>query len=105
MASIKAMQQRAHSYALDGVSGVILNLSTRGRDAIYVDLISVKEQGNGVGSEVMRNLSRFADINNLWLELTPSSVFGTDPERLVAWYSSFGFLVKGNRMIRAPRAF
>lgn len=105
MRSTATPVSRALAYALDGETGVVLNLSMRGKSALHVDLISVTQKSNGVGSRVMNNLVRFADINDMWIELSPSSVFGSDPDRLAAWYGSFGFKKNGaKKMIRNPKA-
>lgn len=96
--------RRALAYALDGESGVTLRLSARNSLTLGLELISVTNKNIGAGSRVLSNLTRYADINGLSIELSPSSVFGSDPVRLRKWYERHGFVnFKGNKMIRHPQ--
>ena len=54
-------------------------------------VVPKEQRGNGVGSNIMKDLIKYADSNNKTLFTTPSSDFGGSKTRLVQFYKSFGF--------------
>lgn len=57
-----------------------------------------KYRGMGYASEAMRQIIDYADKNNLIIALTPDSYRGSNVNRLIKWYKSFGFVMnKGKK--------
>ena len=62
-------------------------------DKISIDLLVIKEKGNGVGTKVMNEICDYADSKNLTIILTPSTDFGgSSISRLKEFYKRFGFV-------------
>lgn len=62
-------------------------------DKISIDLLVIKERGNGTGTKVMEEICSYADSKNLTIILTPSTDFGaTSVSRLKEFYKRFGFV-------------
>lgn len=61
-------------------------------DKISIDLIKVKQKGNGTGSKIMIDLCDYADKNNKIIILTPSDEFGSSKAELIKFYKKFGFV-------------
>lgn len=74
---------------------------TPGRVEIWS--IDAKQPGSGEGSDLLRELVRLADAQDVTLSLLVDA--GAKEERLTRWYASFGFVQLGEgRMERAPGA-
>lgn len=58
-----------------------------------INKIAIKKdfQNSGIGTELMKTITDYADRVNLTLALEPSSDFGSDKNRLVQFYKRFGF--------------
>ena len=71
---------------------------------VILDLIRVQEEkrGKGYASWFMRELCRLADETKKEIILTPSDALGSDLERLIRFYESFGFVSVGEEMKREP---
>ena len=54
-------------------------------------VIDKQNRGMGIGTNVMEDICKFADNNNLRIALTPSSDFGGTKSRLLGFYKNFGF--------------
>lgn len=64
-------------------------------------LVPTEAQGVGVGTQVLKKITDFADDHNLILSLTPSTDFGASSlSRLNQFYGRFGF--KRNRDDKIP---
>ena len=114
------MKEKIKSFATRMESeypGLVLELTyLSDRDAIKVESVIVPkgERKQGTGTEVMKDLAGFADDNNLWIYLEPSTDFGaTSVARLQKFYARFGFFRnKGSKkdfrfyagMLRKPGA-
>ena len=72
---------------------------------VILDLIRVTEEkrGKGQGRWFMEELCRLADETKKEIKLTPSDELGSDLERLIRFYESFGFVSIGKEMKREPR--
>ena len=72
-----------------------LELATSRRDArtVAIDMIRVPEdmRNQGVANEVITELTRWADLNQQTLALTPSADFGANQSRLTNFYRRHGF--------------
>jgi len=76
-------------------------------------VIPKKLRGQGIGSEIMNKLCKYADDNNKTIILTPSVDFGASSvNRLKSFYKSFGFVINAgknkdfeisNSMYRLPK--
>ncbi len=99
-----------HKYAkyLDGLD------IYENRTSLKIPRIIVKKEfrGEGIGSNIMKDIVQYADKNKQIVTLTPSSDFGGNKNRLIQFYKSFGFkLNKGvhksyeytDLMIRYPK--
>lgn len=75
-------------------------------------ILNKEARGSGIGTQIMKDLTNYADKNKQVIALTPSSDFGGNKNRLVQFYKGFGF--KPNKgqykhfgfkddMIRYPR--
>lgn len=75
-----------------------------GPGSIQLHQIIVPEEARsqGTGTQVMEDLARYADEKGKRITLTPSDEFGGDKARLVDFYNRFGFLKKGDDMVRFP---
>lgn len=71
-----------------------------------------EEQKKGFGTEIMDELTKFADKNNLIIALTPEKVTNTSKTALIRFYKTFGFVSNKGRnkhwdftdaMIRYPK--
>ncbi|MGP8291740.1 LPD38 domain-containing protein [Vreelandella zhanjiangensis] len=71
--------------------GLKLDMAGRGQ-RIAISRIVSPTQGEGIGSEVMRRLTQWADASGKTLALTPSSDFGGSIRRLRAFYKRAGFV-------------
>ena len=62
-------------------------------EGITLSKIVVPEgaRSEGIGSNVMKDLIKYADENNLPIALTPDSSFGGSKTRLQSFYKKFGF--------------
>lgn len=66
---------------------------------LTVELIHVHAdaRGQGVGGRALDAVIAAADRNGWQLDLTPSTGFGADRDRLEGWYSRNGFFVNRGR--------
>lgn len=81
------------------LNGVSLRVS-EGNGGITLSKIVVPKQGRGkgLGSEVMRDLIKYADATNQTIKLSPSKDFGgSSVERLKSFYKRFGFVENKGR--------
>lgn len=53
--------------------------------------IPVRKRGQGVGHQIINDLKKYADTNQLKIFLTPSDTLGGDLDLLRTFYSSLGF--------------
>ena len=62
-------------------------------DSLKIPKIVIKKEfrGTGIGSDIMKEIVRYADQNKQLIVLTPSSDFGGNKNKLVQWYKRFGF--------------
>lgn len=67
---------------------------TPGRPEVIVSKVIVPEElrGNGVGTQVMQEVARFADDNGRIATLSPTNEFGGNLRRLREFYSRLGFV-------------
>jgi GNAT superfamily N-acetyltransferase len=70
--------------------GVQLKLLARGEHVAICELL-VAQRGQGGARRVMTELCTWANCARVTLELTPSNHWGSDVERLTAFYASLGF--------------
>lgn len=73
--------------------GLSLDLYGRGDNAIELSRIVVPKdaRNTGVGTDVMRSISEYADKTGRRVDLSPSSDFGGSVGRLREFYKRFGF--------------
>lgn len=71
---------------------VDLNLQER-KDGLILSKIVVPEDARfkGTGSNVMQDIIKYADDNNLPIALTPDTVYGGKKTKLESFYERFGF--------------
>lgn len=53
--------------------------------------IPVRKRGQGIGHQIINDLKKYADTNQIKIFLTPSDTLGGDLDRLRTFYSSLGF--------------
>jgi hypothetical protein len=70
--------------------GVQLRLLARGEHVAVCELL-VARRGQGRARRVMTELCSWSDCARVTLELTPSNHWGSDVDRLTAFYASLGF--------------
>jgi GNAT superfamily N-acetyltransferase len=60
---------------------------------LHLNIIKIKKpfQCKGYGSQIMSDIVRFANNNNVRIELYASTIFGSELQRLYKFYSKFGF--------------
>lgn len=66
-------------------------------DKISLDLIVVKEQNKGTGTNILKDLVAYGDSKNRIIILTPSSDFGGSVPKLIKFYKRFGFVVNDGK--------
>lgn len=84
------------SKQLENKYGVIVDLlgkSNKGDLTLSRIEVPSSERGEGIGSDVMNDIIKYADANGRRIVLTPSTDFGaTSVERLKDFYKRFGFV-------------
>lgn len=80
----------------DEYPGLKLDMAGRGQRVTISRIVS-PEQNEGIGSDVMRRLSQWADASGKTLALTPSVDFGGNVKRLREFYKRFGFIENKGR--------
>tara|TARA_R100001129_G_scaffold2426_4_gene2501 strand:- start:5247 stop:6893 length:1647 start_codon:yes stop_codon:yes gene_type:complete len=106
--SVKSLDDIKNKYP-----NVDLSVSSK-PEGITLSKIVVPEsaRSEGIGSNVMKDLIKYADENNLPIALTPDSSFGGSKTRLKSFYRKFGFKDNKGRnkdfsfresMIRQPK--
>lgn len=80
----------------DEYPGLKLDMAGRGQRVTISRIVSPK-QNEGIGSDVMRRLSQWADASGKTLALTPSVDFGGNVKRLREFYKRFGFIENKGR--------
>lgn len=70
---------------------------------LHLLYVPTMKRRRGYGSEVMEDLTVFADRNNLRLLCVPDDTQGTPYEVLVCFYEQHGFSLAGTQMTREPR--
>ena len=66
---------------------------------IYLSLIRIKKpfRSQGIGSEVMTDLKRFADYHQIEIWLYATNIYGSDLERLYQFYLKHGFTMTNKK--------
>lgn len=89
---------------LSGLKGVVNNIYKKYNDVklsvyengdnISLDKIVVPREfrSSGIGTNIMKDLIKYADDNNKTIKLTPSGDFGGSVSRLKEFYKKFGFV-------------
>jgi GNAT superfamily N-acetyltransferase len=105
--SVFSMTMRLGDALMERYPGLRLELSSRDRtsDGVRTGHITIHEislpadqRGQGIGSEVMRELCDLADREGLQLALTPDTVYGASSvSRLVSFYRGLGFSANSGR--------
>jgi len=70
---------------------------------LHLLYVPTMRRRQGYGSEVMEDLTVFADRSNLRLLCIPDDAQGTPYEALLYFYEQHGFTLAGEQMIREPR--
>lgn len=81
------------SSELEKQFNVRLSLSELG-DIISLNKIIIPEEqrGTGIGSEVMKRIVDYADVNQKIISLTPTEDYGGKKSKLIKFYKKFGFV-------------
>jgi predicted GNAT family N-acyltransferase len=84
---------RSLSSELEKQFNVQLSLSELG-DIISINKIIIPEEqrGAGIGSEVMKKIIEYADVNQKIISLTPTEDYGGKKSKLIKFYKKFGFV-------------
>ena len=69
---------------------VQLKMLTRGEHVAVCELVSVRP-GHGRARRVMTELCAWSDCGRVTVQLTPSSEWDSDGERVTGFYTSLGF--------------
>jgi GNAT superfamily N-acetyltransferase len=64
--------------------------------------ISKHYRNIGFGSKILSEVCRFADKQNVRIELLPSTLFGADLNRLIVFCVKHGFMMIGDKMVYIP---
>jgi len=70
---------------------------------LHLLYVPTMRRRQGYGSEVMEDLTVFADRSNLRLLCIPDDTQGTPYEALLYFYEQHGFNLAGEQMVREPR--
>lgn len=84
--------------------GKILDLkldynTDHGEPHIYLGLIKIKKayRCQGYGSLVLRDIINFANVHQINIQLYATNVYGSDLERLYAFYIKHGFILMNEK--------
>ncbi len=71
-----------------------LNLYETDFGSIEINLIKVfpNFKNSGIGTDVLKIITDYADVNRKLVHLTPTSEFGSSKNRLFGFYKRFGFV-------------
>lgn len=94
--------------------GCSIEIKTSNNQSIYLEKIIIprEKRNQGLGKQFMKELVTLADEYNIYIQVAPSNIFGSDITRLNNFYYGFGFKdnVGRNRndrflhdMIRKPK--
>lgn len=77
---------------------------TREQDCLFLHLIyiPVSIRRHGYGSEIMNEITSYADRLNLPIVLEPRTEYNMDYSILVQFYQAHGFTIEGVMMVRQP---
>jgi len=66
---------------------------------IYLAMIRIRKlyRSQGYGSLVLKDLLRYADDNNIEVWLYATNIYGSDLERLYAFYMKHGFIMTNKK--------
>lgn len=85
--------------------GFVVRMYLKGDSIIIMDM----EKGDSIlsGTDVMNEITNFADKNNLKIKLIAIDNYGTPLKTLISFYEKFGFEIIGNyhtgkEMLRYP---
>lgn len=110
--STSRFEDGMHDIRSEGLRWLMLDYHLRER-VLVIDLISVDQPRQGLGSDVMRSIVDLADQHDVVIEVEASSHGGRNirQRKLEKWYGRFGFEPTGTRssegnpmMRREPRA-
>lgn len=94
---------------LEGILGhlfprVTVDISWNNAIILEKIIVATPVRNRGIGSQVVKYICEFADINKVSIILSPDSTFGGDIDRLREFYARFGFVDRDRRtMIRFPK--
>lgn len=94
--------------------GVILELKLGCYQSVYISkiIVPINNRQSGIGSSFMKKLTMLADEYNVYLELSPSDIYGGNISKLKQFYNRFGFIDNKGRkrddrfnyeMLRKPK--
>ncbi len=74
-----------------------LTFNFRQNFSVYLAIIKVFEKRKGLGTEIMNKLCAIADKYDLIITCSPTSEYGSNINRLINFYKSFGFILNKGR--------
>ena len=78
-------------------AGALLILEEYAENEVEISNFQITEQGKGLGSKTIQNLTHLADCHGINLMVIPAGA-GERRERLVGFYSRLGFQEDGDLM-------
>lgn len=86
--------QEIHLEFVDGYRGQHINFNVLNINKHYRNV--------GFGSKILTEVCKFADEQNVRIELLPSSLFGANIKRLIKFCKQHGFIQIGDMMVYMP---
>lgn len=86
--------QELHLEYVDNYKGQYINFNVLKINELYREV--------GFGSKILREVCRFADKQNVRIELLPTNLFGSNVERLMNLCFKHGFINIDDKMIYLP---
>lgn len=71
-------------------------------NTVTIDWIASRSMGHGNGSAALKYICDFVDKYSLRTDLIPTADFSYNEQRLIDWYSRFGFKYSNHQMFREP---
>lgn len=79
-------------YTSQGITVDIYGSKDGKRASLSLIKVPDDKRGEGLAKKIMNELINLADSNEVILTLTPSSDFGSNKNRLIKFYKTFGFV-------------
>lgn len=99
-------EKRLDIYYKDGYSGYVkIYKDLYEKNSLELSYLYIEKEfrKQGIGTELMKQLCKYADENNYRIVLIPYKIDSTPKTKLIKFYKKFGFKQDETEMFRKPR--